>query len=131
MTQLTICAVFSLFLDKPPNDLTDRWNGRALRQFEIIKPERPEDKNRFLANIWQCVAQIKTDKQGPRAMLLQQNNLSIYWNIYDKRSYLAEPRKARIALQLSATDDFQEIALAAATPCIVTNAILSDDGMCE
>ena len=88
-------AGFSLFLERAPTEFSERWNGRPLRHFVIIKPERPEDKTRFLSNIWHCIAQNKTEKQGPRAMLLRQNQLSVYWNIYDRRSYLSETRKVR------------------------------------
>ena len=88
---------FSLFLDRAPTEFSERWNGRPLRHFVIIKPERPEDKTRFLSNIWHCMAQNKTEKKGPRAMLLRQNQLSVYWNIYDRRSYLSETRKVRSA----------------------------------
>lgn len=74
---------------------------------------------------------MKTEKTGPKAMILKQSGLSVYWNIYDKRSYLAEPRKAKIALQVSASDDFQELSMGSPTPCVVGCAVLSEDGSAE
>lgn len=92
---VVLCPAFSLFLERPPAEFSDRWNGRSLRKFQILKPETPGDKSRFLSNIWNCAALLKGGRNHATTRLWSNGTLSAYWNIYDKRSYLSEHRKVR------------------------------------
>lgn len=89
---------FSLFLERPPSGFSDRWNERPMRRFRIIKPETPGDKERFLGNIWKSVAHLKAQDKRSSALRLQQQGLSVFWNLYDKKSYLREPRKVSYSM---------------------------------
>lgn len=87
---------FRLYLQHPPHQVyaSEKWNGRPLRAFRIVKPETPVDKSRFLKNIWQSTAHLKGQGGGYRkALLLRTQDLSAYWNLYDRQSYTLESRK--------------------------------------
>lgn len=123
---------FSLFLERPPKEFTDRWNGRPVRKYQILKPETPADKQRFLNNIWNCIALSKGEKNHSTVRLWSNGTLSAYWNIYDKRSYLAERRKAKIALQIMwGKDEPTELAFGMPGPHVVSQAYFQADGGCE
>lgn len=123
---------FSLFLERPPKEFTDRWNGRPIRKYQILKPETPSDKARFLSNIWNCIALAKGGRNHSSARLWSNGALSAYWNIYDKRSYLSEGRNAKIALQLVVGDEAPlEIPFGFPGPHAVATAYFHSDGSCE
>lgn len=89
----TIPPGFSLFLERPPTSFSDKWNDRPLRNFVIVKPETDQDKARFLSNIWQSYSHLKAQHDKSFTLLLKQQNLSVFWNLYDRKNYLVERRK--------------------------------------
>lgn len=124
---------FSLCFDRAPSEYTsEKWNGRALRNYRLVKPETPSDKARFLRNIWQSMAQLKGQGHGyRRALCLRTQDLSAYWNLYDRRTYTLEARKARTALQLTCSGDVQPLQVSNSAPKVVILARIVDSTACS
>lgn len=103
-----------LFLEKPPQDQSERWSGRPFRSLVVVN--LPHDANhdaikseshkkRFLENLWE--AQAKYRAAGGKSVVLlskveevenRANRTTLartYYNVYTRTSFLRDPKKAR------------------------------------
>ena len=103
---------FHLYLENPPQDLSERWSGRPFRAFTVVhppipanlNPERAEtDKKAFLENLWTAQAKYRTkenlsvvirsedqevDSRGGRMTVA-----STFYNVYQRTDFMKERRK--------------------------------------
>ncbi|OBZ70183.1 Rho guanine nucleotide exchange factor gef2 [Grifola frondosa] len=108
-----------IYFENPPQDQTDRWSGRPFRAFSVVippslidlEPARAEgEKKRFLNNLWEAQAKYRT-KAG-QSVVLCANEKEVenkagkvtlartYFNIFQRTSFLQEPKKTRIVLHI-------------------------------
>ncbi|PVF99989.1 hypothetical protein CPB86DRAFT_702137 [Serendipita vermifera] len=108
-----------LYLENPPEDQTDRWNGRPFRSYAVVLPPSPLNldptatdaaKRRFLENLWtvqalyrvkngRCIALRSEEKQvGSRAG--QTTVATAYYNVYQRNPYLGEPKKPKVVVHI-------------------------------
>ncbi|KZT60783.1 hypothetical protein CALCODRAFT_84865 [Calocera cornea HHB12733] len=108
-----------IFLEKPPHDQTDRWQGRPFRSYAVVVPPAPigfdpittqDRKQRFLNSLWVCQAEYRT-RQGRSAVRYMperevdtvRNKTTFartYFNVYHRTAYLGEPKKGKIVLHI-------------------------------
>jgi len=103
---------FHLFLENPPQDLSERWSGRPFRAFTVVHPPTPpnlnperaeSDKKAFLENLWTAQAKYRTkenlsvvirsedqevDSRGGRMIVA-----STFYNVYSRKDFMKERRK--------------------------------------
>lgn len=103
-----------LYLEDPPqaHGLSDRWLGRPFRALSVVHPPSPvhlnpikteADKKRFLENLWTvqakyrarsgqsvvlCAEEREVESRGGRTTLAR-----AYYNVYERRAFLLEPKK--------------------------------------
>jgi protein ECT2 len=100
------------YLENPPQDQTERWNGRPFRSYSIVHPPssvnldpvRTEaDKKIFLDNLWNAQASLRT-KAGQSVALRDEEReveskggritvARTYYNVYQRTAFLKEPKK--------------------------------------
>ena len=105
---------FHLFLETPPNDQTDRWNGRPFRSMSVVFPPSPvnldptrteNEKQRFLENLWAVQARYRT-RFGQSVILRSEEKkvedrggkittATTYFNLYQRTAYIKERAKVR------------------------------------
>jgi protein ECT2 len=101
-----------VYLENPPEDQTDRWNGRPFRSYAVVLPPSPLNldptvteaaKKRFLNNLWtvqalyrvkngRCLA-LKSDEHQVGSRAGQATLATAFYNIYQRTPYLGEPKK--------------------------------------
>ena len=106
---------FHLYLETPPQDQTDRWNGRPFRAMSVVfppssvnlDPTRSEtEKRRFLENLWAAQARYRT-KYGQSVILCAEERevetrgdrvttAKTYFNLFQRTAYLKEQAKVRV-----------------------------------
>jgi hypothetical protein len=109
-----------MYLEKPPQDQTERWSGRPFRSFsvgiigtqDVVSTQ--SDKQRFLENLWTAQALFRS-KEG-RSVILCSSDKEVearngrvslartYFNIYRRTAYLSEPVKVGRHILLLSTD---------------------------
>ena len=101
-----------MYLENPPQDLSERWSGRPFRAFTVVHPPNPpnfnperaeSDKRAFLENLWTVQAKYRTkenlsvvirsedqevDSRGGRMTIA-----STYYNVYSRKDFMKERRK--------------------------------------
>lgn len=109
-----------MYLEDPPRDQPDRWNGRSFRALTALalapptatvhsdpfaKPHlhsSPENaKARFLENLWAVQARLRTRLE--RSIALYGGELEVgpgvlartWWNLYSRTAFLTETKKVR------------------------------------
>lgn len=100
---------FHLYLENPPQDLSDRWSNRPLRCLSVVHPPSsanidPEnDKIRFLENLWN--AQAKYRARAGQSVVLRSDEVEVesksskttmartYYNVYQRKAFLQESKK--------------------------------------
>ena len=112
-----------MYLENPPQDLSERWSDRPFRAFTIVhppytpnlNPERAEsDKKAFLENLWTAQAKYRTkedqsvvirsegqevDSRGGRITVA-----STFYNVYQRTDFLKERRK--VVFVMASSCDF-------------------------
>ncbi|KAI0251333.1 hypothetical protein BJV78DRAFT_1275422 [Lactifluus subvellereus] len=112
-------ADFHLYLEKPPQDQTDRWSGRPFRPLSVVFPPHPPsfnpqrtdaEKARFLENLWLSQANIRA--RSGKSVVLRSEEREVesrggrttyartYFNIYQRTAFLQEPRKTKVVLHI-------------------------------
>lgn len=103
---------FHLYLENPPQDMSERWSGRPFRAFTVVHPPGPpnlnseraeSDKKAFLENLWTAQAKYRTkenlsvvirsedqevDSRGGRITVA-----STFYNVYQRTDFMKERRK--------------------------------------
>lgn len=103
---------FHLYLENPPQDLSERWSGRPFRAFTVVHPPSPpnpnseraeSDKKAFLENLWTAQAKYRikenlsvvirsedqeVDSRGGRITIA-----STFYNVYQRTDFMKERRK--------------------------------------
>ncbi|KAF8484833.1 hypothetical protein DFH94DRAFT_716365 [Russula ochroleuca] len=112
-------ADFHLYLEKPPQDQTDRWSGRPFRPLSLVSPPHPPnfnpqrteaEKARFLDNLWLSQANIRT-RSGKSVVLCSEERVvesrggrttyaRTYFNVYQRTAFLQEPRKTKVVVHI-------------------------------
>ncbi|KAF8505702.1 hypothetical protein F5888DRAFT_1604130 [Russula emetica] len=112
-------ADFHLYLEKPPQDQTDRWSGRAFRPLSLVfpphhpnfNPQRTEaEKARFLENLWLSQTNIRTRSGKSVALRSEEREVEsrggrttyarTYFNVYQRTAFLQEPRKTKVVVHI-------------------------------
>lgn len=103
---------FHLFLESPPQDLTERWSNRPFRSLTAVRPlgnldptGADADKDRFLHNLW--TVQAKYRARAGQSVVLQSDEVEVesksskittaraYYNVYQRTAFLQENKKVR------------------------------------
>ena len=111
---------FHLYLENPPQDVSDRWSGRPFRAFTVVhppyppnlNPERAEsDKKAFLENLWTAQAKyrtkenlsivIRSDEEEVESRGGRMTVANTFYNVYSRTDFLKERRKVRPGMFLS------------------------------
>ncbi|MBW0503906.1 hypothetical protein O181_043621 [Austropuccinia psidii MF-1] len=155
---------FDLYLDRPPQDVSERWTDRPYRHYVVCPPPSSAfsghekslsisgypssthsthpyqssthslshkshstnttnnhsvtlaERDRFLDNLRKSQALVKAvDDRSTvmRTKFVKENEkgtlIDSFWNLYDKRTYIAEQRKHRVVLQLVGTDSVDQL----------------------
>lgn len=112
-------ADFHLYLEKPPQDQTDRWSGRAFRPLSLVFPPHPPnfnpqrteaEKARFMENLWLSQANIRTRSGKSVALRSEEREVEFrggrttyartYFNVYQRTAFLQEPRKTKVVVHI-------------------------------
>ncbi|KAK0230941.1 hypothetical protein IW262DRAFT_1341270 [Armillaria fumosa] len=109
---------FHLYLENPPQELSDRWSNRPLRCLSAVHPPSsanidPEnDKIRFLENLWN--AQAKYRARAGQSVVLRSDEVEVeskssrtttartYYNVYQRKAFLQESKKTKIVVHIDA-----------------------------
>ncbi|KAI0004943.1 hypothetical protein BJV74DRAFT_315564 [Russula compacta] len=112
-------ADFHLYLEKPPQDQTDRWSGRPFRPLSVVFPPYPPNLNpqrtenekvRFLENLWLSQANIRA--RSGKSIVLHSDEREVesrggrttyartYFNVYQRTAFLQEPRKTKVVVHI-------------------------------
>jgi protein ECT2 len=107
-------SALHLYFSTPPAfdaPSSDRWM-RSFRSLHVVHPPRPpafdpistgKERTRFLDNLWDAQARIR-ERHG-RSIVLgrpaeemeerkgNRERVRVYWNVYERKAYLGEPRK--------------------------------------
>ncbi|KAF9534699.1 hypothetical protein CPB83DRAFT_780431 [Crepidotus variabilis] len=101
----------NLYLERPPQDQSERWNGRPFRSLSVVIPHNLDptqteaDKRRFLENLWKAQATYRA-RAGQSVVLCSEEQevenrngrttcARSYFNVYQRTAFLQEPKKAR------------------------------------
>ncbi|PWN86609.1 hypothetical protein FA10DRAFT_270161 [Acaromyces ingoldii] len=123
---------FQLTMAKGPSNVSgDKWANRLVRQYATIDSSNQTDpsqarleKYRFLENLWRAQALLKTKdaRSHVRCMVLppsadgeseERARRIVYWNVYQRRAYLAEPCKNLAVLQVDPGREADRVPLGA------------------
>ena len=105
-------ALMHFFLERPPVEHGERWST-PLRSYHVVFPPQAvnvdlaarEAKTEFLEKLWNAQAMLRT--KGGRSVALKSEELEVdsrgnrstdattFFNVYQRTSYLGEPRKVR------------------------------------
>ncbi|KAG8867078.1 hypothetical protein FRC20_006780 [Serendipita sp. 405] len=108
-----------IYLESPPQDQTDRWNGRPFRSYAVVLPPAPLNldptatqaaKKRFLENIWtiqalyrvkngRCVA-VRSEEKELENRAGRATQATGFYNIYQRTPYLGEARKPKVVVHV-------------------------------
>ena len=111
---------FHLYLENPPQDMSERWSGRPFRAFTVVHPPSPpnlnperaeSDKKAFLENLWTAQAKYRT-KEGLSVVIRSEDQevesrgarmtvASTFYNVYQRTDFLKERRKVVFTTVLS------------------------------
>ncbi|KAI0035678.1 hypothetical protein K488DRAFT_42843, partial [Vararia minispora EC-137] len=112
-------ADFHLFLENPPLDQPERWNGRPFRSMSVVHPPslssfNPQknalDKKRFLENLWK--AQVDLRARSGTSVTLQAEEKEVesrggrvtiartYFHVFQRTSFLKEAKKTKVVVQI-------------------------------
>ncbi|KAI0304176.1 hypothetical protein BC826DRAFT_215583 [Russula brevipes] len=112
-------ADFHLYLERPPQDQTDRWSGRAFRPLSLVFPPHPPnfnpqrteiDKTRFLQNLWLSQANVRA--RSGKSIVLRSEEREVecrggrttyartYFNVYQRTAFLQEPQKTKVVVHI-------------------------------
>lgn len=115
---------FHLYLENPPQDLSERWSGRPFRAFTVVYPPNPpnlnperaeSDKKAFLENLWTAQAKYRT-KENQSAVIRSEDQevdsrgggritvASTFYNVYQRTDFMKERRK--VVFETVLTCDF-------------------------
>lgn len=105
---------FHLYLENPPQDVSDRWSGRPFRAFTVVhppcppnlNPERAEsDKGAFLENLWTAQAKYRTKENLSIVVRSEEQEVdcrggrmtvaNTFYNVYSRKDFMKERRKVR------------------------------------
>lgn len=110
---------FQMLFMRPPSHISgDKWAGRAVRQYATVDAQSTQgpdpafarqEKARFLDNLWRSQALFKAREHRSHVRALTVPSTSnedkirrvIYWNVYARRSYLAETHKSEVVLHVN------------------------------
>ncbi|KAN0126892.1 hypothetical protein V8E52_000532 [Russula decolorans] len=112
-------ADFHLYLEKPPQDQTDRWSGRAFRPLSLVFPPHPPnfnpqrteaEKARFMENLWLSQTNIRIRSGKSVALRSEEREVEsrggrttyarTYFNVYQRTAFLQEPRKTKVVVHI-------------------------------
>jgi hypothetical protein len=104
-------ALMHFFLERPPVEHGERWST-PLRSYQVVFPPQAvnmdpvatrEAKTQFLEKLWNAQAMLRT--KGGRSVALQSEEVEVdsrgsrttyattFFNVYQRTTYLGEPRK--------------------------------------
>lgn len=100
-----------LYLESPPQDQTEKWNGRPFRSLNIVTPQNIDptqaetDKRRFLENLWKVQATYRAQAGQSVVLCSDEHNVDSrngrttlarsYFNVYQRTAFLQETKKVR------------------------------------
>ncbi|KAE9410179.1 hypothetical protein BT96DRAFT_969851 [Gymnopus androsaceus JB14] len=121
-------ADFHLYLEKPPQDQSERWSGRPFRSLSVVHPPSPvnldptqteADKQRFLENLWNVQAKYRA-RLG-QSVVLRSDDTEVesrsgkvtvartYYNVYQRTAFLQETKKTKIVVHVDAMGTADDI----------------------
>ncbi|KAG8711425.1 hypothetical protein FRC08_015914, partial [Ceratobasidium sp. 394] len=116
-----------MYLEDPPRDQPDRWNGRPFRALTALALAPPASsahgdpfakphldstpdlaKTRFLENLWAVQARLRTRLE--RSIALYGGELEVgpatlartWWNLYSRTAFLSETKKPKVVVHIDA-----------------------------
>ena len=111
---------FHLYLENPPQDLSERWSGRPFRAFTVVHPPSPahlnperaeSDKKAFLENLWMAQAKYRTKEKQSVVIRSEDQEVesrggritvaSTFYNVYPRKDFMKERRKVVFEMVLS------------------------------
>ncbi|KAG8745765.1 hypothetical protein FRC10_007026 [Ceratobasidium sp. 414] len=120
-------AEIHMYLEDPPRDQPDRWNGRSFRALTTLALVPPASsaygdpfakphldttpdlaKARFLENLWAVQARLRTRLE--RSIALYGGELEVgpatlartWWNLYSRTAFLSETKKPKVVVHIDA-----------------------------
>lgn len=119
---------FQLFFKKPPSHASgDKWAGRPVRQYatvDAVSDQTPDpsvarqEKYRFLDNLWRTQALFKAreHRSHVRCNVIPASASNdghtrrvVYWNVYSRRTYLADAHKSDVVLHVDPEREADEL----------------------
>jgi hypothetical protein len=116
---------FHLYLENPPQDLSERWSERPFRAFTVVHPPSPpnpnseraeSDKKAFLENLWTAQAKYRTKEHLSVVIRAEDQEVesrggrmtvaSTFYNVYQRTDFMKERRKV-----VSTTNSFCDLVL--------------------
>ncbi|KAG9053818.1 hypothetical protein FS842_007030, partial [Serendipita sp. 407] len=108
-----------IYLESPPQDQTDRWNGRPFRSYAVVLPPAPLNldptatqaaKKRFLDNLWtiqalyrvkngRCIA-VRSEEKELENRAGRATQATGFYNIYQRTPYLGEAKKPKVVVHV-------------------------------
>ena len=106
----------NLYLEKPPQDQTDRWSGRPFRSLSVVNPlisanfdptQNDVMKQNFLESLWTAQATyrartgqsvvLRADEQEVECRSGRVTLARTYFNVYQRTAFLQEPKKVYLS----------------------------------
>ncbi|KAI0268336.1 hypothetical protein BC834DRAFT_687638 [Gloeopeniophorella convolvens] len=112
-------AELHLYLEKPPQDSSDRWSGRSFRPLSVVFPPHPPNfnpqrtefvKKRFLENLWLSQANLRA--RSGTSVVLRSDDKEVesrggritfartYFNVYQRTAFLREQYKTKVVVHI-------------------------------
>ncbi|KZS91196.1 hypothetical protein SISNIDRAFT_456791 [Sistotremastrum niveocremeum HHB9708] len=112
-------SLIHLYLSTVPQiEGSERW-CRAFRSLNVVHPPRPpqidpitsaRDRKSFVEKLWMAQARIR-ERQGRSLVLFRpdeevddrknhQETARVYWNVYERKPYLGEPKKPKVVFHI-------------------------------
>ncbi|KAK4685638.1 hypothetical protein P7C73_g4506, partial [Tremellales sp. Uapishka_1] len=149
---------FHLFLERPPLDQSDRWSSRPFRAFSTVHPPYQisfdpvatrRDKLRFVQNLWAAQAFARTKalpdqtRAIPRVLMSEEEfgleaageilgRAKCFWNVWEKRGWESDSRKAKVAIHVDEDGDSPYVHPRAEDgPCMIVRLQPMSGGLCR
>ncbi|KAI0082531.1 hypothetical protein K474DRAFT_1655326 [Panus rudis PR-1116 ss-1] len=115
-------ADMHIYMECPPIDQSERWNGRPFRALSVVfppyttnlDPPRSEGaKKRFLDNLWVAQARYRTRLGQSVTLYAEEREVEsrggkvtfakTYFNVYQRTAFLKEAKKTKVVLHVDPT----------------------------
>ncbi|KAG8796883.1 hypothetical protein FRC17_007919, partial [Serendipita sp. 399] len=140
-----------IYLEAPPQDQTDRWNGRPFRAYGVVLPPAPLNldptatraaKKRFLENLWtvqamyrvkngRCVA-VRSEEKELDNRAGRATHATAFYNIYQRTPYLGEVKKPKVVIHVDPSKEADKIPFGiVGGPFVVIRLQPMEGGLCR